>query len=1066
MNLTRFLTHGCPPIAETCYLGNIGIIPLRLDSETQPWPIANRWSSDWWSNHYRSILRAGTTLIRDRCRAASAALHPRLWSVYGPSVKVTMIEPTSSIVVRSEHFFGENREDRMSLRLHCYELLHDGIGYTNCFRKKKTLPDVNDAERDVFLQELSDKGIIKDLFDPQYGLVGGQSLHPDDRFGHYLGFIDLRPNFGPTPKEKNKGAPLALGLLVPPRRYRLDPRSFIITGDYSAVFGGPPYSCTVYCQHDPHTSGAKCAQAALIMALSMLADRRARVEGSYALTFLAKGQIEGVQNRIEPGEPDECLYWKLVVGRDIHGWFDCDGLSPDECVNALAGSDSGRSRFRVSPCLVKLYSKEPIRQRLKKRNRDYDFTDRLSKRLIQAYVSAKLPIVLFVDPNHWWSRTRSKPGKKKKITGHAVTVIGIRRHGPDTLGRVIGMKDPFYLIVHDPGHEPFYEKSINSSLNAAWHYYASVRRKRVGSPDKDRLPLLRFLGIADELLKTHPSHCLDYLCGYSTLCTRDDLQDPVATDPIQIQRVKSFAPYASVSRKSGTNFRIRLIHSDELPTILRAEDVDDPNITGQLTFPPGRYWAVMGYRFTKPTSAGSLSDVWLFPAEESRIHEGMIAPHPSHVNIQPGKEAIVRGNTEIVLTAGKKFSRARPTLSTQQSAPPIKSSVITSCSSRALPVFINEVVGVNRLQRIDLYTFRETDLLSFKSWLETEARDSENSNKLFTLLTNIPNCFDSTTGLFAGYGPFDSGTSRQIRQALEKWLRVQIGHLFIEKKVQFAALATYFPDITSLDDDIAKMSQRSLIETILLAISFSKTTVGKPDDSPRVPALMASPIVEFVCGTRVDRCRCKRCMSKSRCFTIKDAHKQRLLVDRLKEVVRLVLKEDPTAQFKLALELEPGETYVVRDEETLISTLELIKSESVSLHDGSITPLTRYVGFNVDVSHMMCASVKASTIEKYLSLISHSHISDLPSMHSRDLVPLTWTLEECHPAFDLDEFSSYRPYLEVLSKAAVAAHAQSPSSPLVEVPFSGCCALELEGCGRIDWVHRGLTAMKQLFRSA
>src|SRR5258708_7722782 len=58
------------------------------------------------------------------CEASSRALW-RLELVYGPWVKVTLAEPSSSIVVRSEHQYNKDERGRLALRKHVYELSAD-----------------------------------------------------------------------------------------------------------------------------------------------------------------------------------------------------------------------------------------------------------------------------------------------------------------------------------------------------------------------------------------------------------------------------------------------------------------------------------------------------------------------------------------------------------------------------------------------------------------------------------------------------------------------------------------------------------------------------------------------------------------------------------------------------------------------------------------------------------------------------------------------------------------------------------------------------------------------------
>jgi len=67
------------------------------------------------------------------------------------------------------------------------------------------------------------------LFSP----VRCHCITDDDRFGRYLGFVDVRMN--------TIEAPLAMGLLVPPRHIRHDSRARCIAGEYSPLSGQPVF---------------------------------------------------------------------------------------------------------------------------------------------------------------------------------------------------------------------------------------------------------------------------------------------------------------------------------------------------------------------------------------------------------------------------------------------------------------------------------------------------------------------------------------------------------------------------------------------------------------------------------------------------------------------------------------------------------------------------------------------------------------------------------------------------------------------------------------------------------
>src|SRR5262249_35083668 len=154
------------------------------------------------------------------CKESAVSLSRLKW-VYGRHIKVTLSEPTSSIVARSEHQYNKREYLRLSLRKHLYK--------------------VAGGEGAVFGMDCADVG-------------------ESDRFATYLGFIDLRFH--------SIESPLALGILAPPKRLREDRSTNLVTGFYGPIFGGPGFECSVYSMQDPKSGGSYCAQICIFMILA------------------------------------------------------------------------------------------------------------------------------------------------------------------------------------------------------------------------------------------------------------------------------------------------------------------------------------------------------------------------------------------------------------------------------------------------------------------------------------------------------------------------------------------------------------------------------------------------------------------------------------------------------------------------------------------------------------------------------------------------------------------------------------------------------------------------------
>jgi hypothetical protein len=259
------------------------------------------------------------------------------------------------------------------------------------------------------------------------------------------------------------------------------------------------------------------------------------------------------------------------------------------------------------------------------------------------------------------------------------------------------------------------------------------------------------------------------------------------------------------------------------------------------------------------------------------------------------------------------------------------------------------------------------------------------------------------------------------------------------RQIFIPALATYFPDITSHNRTEWSRAVEALANTVQIAIELRKN------------GWMKYPIVEIVCGTILDRCNCDDCARQRQLAKPKDIvlmstfdAKLRRLRQGLKEMVCKLPRQYRKQDFYVALELEPGLPYVLNGEWALARVMRMIEAPK--------SGLASFVGLNVDIAHMRMAKVTAAMLEPHMDKIMHAHIADHPCMHTRDQIVGSWT----HLERD-DEFG-FASYLRLLSKRAKSV--QTKGSGL---PFSGAVALELEGCGRMSWIHESLCAMRRLF---
>lgn len=333
-----------------------------------------------------------------------------LVETYTSKIKITLAEPSSSIVVRSEHQFHQHLDHRFPLRQHFYQVLRWDIP-----------PGSNSP------------------------LSCTRRLCEQDLLGSYLGFVDLRMHSVRTP--------IAMGLLSIPQRLQADPDAYCIAGQYGPLFGGPAFPCSVFSMQDPASGGAKCAQACMIMALSILADRGARIHGSYELTYL--GLPREPAGALAP--PPECL---VHASPGNGGSFRVEGLKPNQMEAVL-------KQCSVQPQLITIYPGLSRTQYLERSHLPQARQRQLQKyaegyafRLITAYLRARYSVILGVRTNKWWP---DKAHHQTNPTGHGVVVVGYKRKSKHA-------QRPECLIVHDPGSFPFLERPSRHCFGAAWEY--------------------------------------------------------------------------------------------------------------------------------------------------------------------------------------------------------------------------------------------------------------------------------------------------------------------------------------------------------------------------------------------------------------------------------------------------------------------------------------------------------------------------------------------------------------------------------------------------------------------
>jgi nucleoside phosphorylase/sugar phosphate isomerase/epimerase len=238
------------------------------------------------------------------------------------------------------------------------------------------------------------------------------------------------------------------------------------------------------------------------------------------------------------------------------------------------------------------------------------------------------------------------------------------------------------------------------------------------------------------------------------------------------------------------------------------------------------------------------------------------------------------------------------------------------------------------------------------------------------------------------------------------------------------AVATFIPELSSGDLDTAHRGAVALNSMVALA--------------ERVGA----KVVEFVMGKTVERCRDRPLQDEHHCDYVHE-HDPREQIPQMVGLLKAeVCPAAKQARVRLAAEIEPGFSYVLND-------LDRVAQYIDSVHKAEVEDL---LGLNLDIGHLLIVNTSAPGHFEPGDMLSrsrhifHAHCSDNVGYHFRDLVPGT-----VHNLFS-DSDMAFQPWVDL------CLHCAENDS------FSGYVAVELEGCGRFQWVQRSLLRLGHLIR--
>ena len=1017
-----------------------------------------------------------TCPFKDVCERASAPVPLRL--TFGDALKVTLTESSGSFVVRSEGHYSSEERLRAVIRKHIYEYDHDILDVpsdeldefpAHCVDHYHLTSEivqlvVEDLKAGPFQSGAYDKNIpriehslrrfakahplwragdyasfifeLRKIWTPHFPSTRADLV--DDciaaaaffvfsparcrtftrfhRFARYVGFIDLRL--------RSQHSPLALAVLAPPRRLRRDRLTSIATSHYGEVFGAASFPGTPYCMHDPEVGGAWCSQASLIIAMTMMSDRGVPVLGSFEITALARSPLQSVAKQINyPSRPDEASIAKDCLAARTRALP--ENMSARDLTFGISGLD-----FREA--LGVLNDLQWCRtSAIGFREPDSALSRHIFCRLVDAYVTARLPVILFLNTGVLYDlRDCSEE--------HCVVVVGTKRSNPTSEGvRHEPLSD---LVIHDPGLAPYQLVPTSLCLDASAKYipgdgppYLHAIFAAPARIDRHAWQCLQDLLLDDEPIWSETllrRYCEDARCDFRvTLVHAVDIADTFFNDADQLYKADpaDFSSEKVRLRVAATQFSTTqsALHR-ELPRHLASD----------------WYWCIEGLQ------EGTLRSLWVMSPRTAE-HDPELNHYPweffFHVNDNGAHTSCGWTDVGPPSYSPRALSRYAVTkaacdsisnlIETNEEDPGndnrparhrcLATSVITSSTTIELPKFLKICSEQFSVSAVDLFLLREQDLTAMGSTLATPSGISLTESS-----------------------PADVLALEENIAPVVSYLQLALEQLEGDE-LQVAAFATYLPGIVARRQKRGSRPRRE-IASLALANSLHVAL----ELAYRLPARFKNVIIEMVAGTTVDICGCTECTNRGRRLAADwpVEAKTRLLLEGISHAVSIVRKrisesaehqhlrellESPIWAF--ALEAEPGPTYTLNSLESLKTVM--------AQRDKDFPELRRHIGLNVDVAHFQMCGITAPQLAGLRDYIIHSHVTGHPKNHTCDQPPGTW--------FPTDRIESpdYG-YYAVLQD-------QLSTTPRT-LPFSGTVALELEGCDRMSWVEDGLAALRRM----
>ncbi len=758
----------------------------------------------------------------------------------------------------------------------------------------------------------------------------------DGQIKKYLGFIDLRP--------KTKGFPVALGILAPPSRFDNNKNYVIITGDYSAPFGGVSNDCgshllshfydpnpiptchsrvqspqknhfSFYVAHDSQTI-AHCSQSCMIMVAGLLSDRQGKVIGSLEASSIFAIESPSIPLKTFDRSPNEIRYTLEKY---------CN-------VNTIC------------------FGSENIHMQ--------DEDNYIADRIIDACTTARCPTILFVGERALNNPTNndSTLASRQFSDAHAVVVAGIKQPFCFDISQIYSQCDADEkkvdflakeasiesFILHDPARGPFVEIDAKKCFDACWRYdNAGNLNILIATPASITVS-------CSECLKELPNDMKKYLDPklngrfHIRLYSQEDIDNYILF-PLDRQGICFSKPAFGNAEKYWVFFGVDQMNVDEMSS-LPLPDIFIAEATAQKNTCPRCWYGKARYEYeTEYATVLDLSFIDYSLTQKTRqvYRKQSLHSYPRAARLESTNDKVLLDGTTI------------------------SPSVMTSSSGMKLAELFS-VLFARKFDTIELFMLRNRD---FIQWLASPG-----------LAVTFPLKFPFTNQYPGTYSKDD--VQEMLRQgnlsAADMFTSLDAGEesltsdivnwvhgLAVSQNIKISAFASYFSNIITGThrQDLCDKNHQAILNCLDIAFKLKNGADGN--------TIIPGPIVfELVAGSslRVMHGKLTTIEMDSRCIDNLATSLGRLIDD---------ISALPSAQnnpWVLALEAEPGMTFAVNSNDALSRLLQIVDNN----------PLYRKrLGLNYDISHVNACGIDTA---KFRDRFVNAHVSIFRgSEHYRDL---------------------------------------------------------------------------------